>query len=105
MVGSHLVLVMPTYDFQCPCGEITTLYFQPYETAVIPCPLCGSSANRVTLSPPNAITETGGVGGPWDRNRRNSTGEKLEQLRKTSVETKRQTGKDSGPFKIRDWER
>ncbi len=96
---------MPTYNYQCSCGEITELYFQPYDAVVIPCPLCGDSAKRVTLFPPNAITETGGVGGPWDRRRRDHAGEKLESLRKTSVEAKRQTGKDSGPFQIRDWER
>lgn len=96
---------MPTYDYQCDCGEVTERFGQGYDVAVIPCPLCGSSAKRVTLHPPNAITETGGVGGPWDRNRRNHAGEKLESLRKTSVEAKRQTGKASGPFKIRDWEK
>lgn len=96
---------MPTYDYLCGCGEVTERFGQGYNQTVIPCPICGGSAQRVTLCPPNAITETGGVGGPWDRNRRTQVGEKLEHLRKSSVRTTRETGKISGPFKVRDWEK
>lgn len=95
---------MPRYDYLCDAGHLEE-QVQRREKSLAQCPTCGEPARRVTLEAAYTITETGGVNGPADRNRRTSTGEKLEQLRKTSVETKRQTGKVSGPFQIRDWER
>lgn len=47
----------------------------------------------------------GKVSGAVDRRRRDEIGEKLEGLRKRSVEMYRATGVKSGPFKVRDWER
>ncbi len=53
----------------------------------------------------NVIIGRGRIRGVEDRRRRDKMGEKLEGLRKRSLEVKRQTGAISGPFKIRDWER
>ena len=94
---------MPRYDYFC--GTHLEEQVQGRDVSLAPCPTCGTMAKRVIMEPPFTITETGSVNGPIDRNRRDHAGEKLEMLRKTSVEAKRQTGKDSGPFKIRDWER
>lgn len=47
----------------------------------------------------------GKVFGPQDRLVRDMIGEKLHTLWKHSVEAKRQTGQESGPFDIRDWHR
>ena len=53
----------------------------------------------------NVIVRQGRVRGPQDRRRRDEIGEKLEGLRRRSVEVKRQTGQLSGPFQVKDWER
>lgn len=47
----------------------------------------------------------GKVLGPADRLRRDEVGEKLYRIWKNSVETKRQTGVESGPFQVKDWMR
>lgn len=49
--------------------------------------------------------DRGRVSGPVERRKRDEVGEKLERLRKNSVRAKRETGIESGPFKVRDWER
>lgn len=95
---------MPRYDYLCASGHIEEQK-QERDVSLVPCSICGDTARRVIMEAPYTITESGSVNGPVDRNRRTSTGEKLEQLRKTSVETKRQTGKLSGPFYLRDWEK
>ena len=51
------------------------------------------------------IVNRGTIRGPQDRRRRDSAGEKLEGIRKRSIEVKRQTGKESGPMRVRDWEK
>ena len=47
----------------------------------------------------------GKVQGPVDRRRRDELGEKLEGIRRRSIEAKRQTGIESGPFALKDWMR
>ena len=44
-----------------------------------------------------------GANGPQQRLRRDQIGEKLEMLRRNSLRLKRESGKDSGPFQIKDW--
>ncbi len=92
------------YDYLCDAGHLEE-QVQGRDVDSAPCPTCGDTARRVTMEAAFTITETGGVNGPVDRNRRTSVGEKLESLRKTSVEAKRQTGKTTGPFVIRDYEK
>ena len=53
----------------------------------------------------SVIVNRGRVQGPADRRRRDSVGEKLEGIRKRSIEVKRQTGQLSGPFQIKDWQK
>lgn len=47
----------------------------------------------------------GKVSGPADRRRRDEVGEKLYTVYKNSVQAKRETGIESGPFQIKDWMR
>ena len=46
-----------------------------------------------------------GANGPQERLRRDQVGEKLEMLRMNSLRLKRESGKESGPFQIKDWMR
>lgn len=95
---------MPLYDFLCPNGHVTELR-AGYDDAAISCE-CGAVAQRQAVYlEQSTITETGAVAGARDRSRRDHMGEKLNMLRKSSVNTMRETGKQSGPFKVRDWEK
>ena len=95
---------MPTYDFCCELGHMTEKS-AGYDDTQIVCPLCGGKAYRQAVyAEQYTITETGAVVARKDRVRRDHMGEKLEILRKNSVEAKRETNKDTGPMKIRDWE-
>ena len=58
--------------------------------------------NRVRARTPAA---RGHVYGAQDRLRRDAVGEKLQRLWKQSVLLKRETGKESGPFQVKDWMR
>lgn len=58
--------------------------------------------SRINVHTPAA---RGRVQGPADRSRRDEAGEKLYGLYKRSVEAKRETGVESGPFQIKDWMR
>jgi hypothetical protein len=72
-----------------------------YEDTKIECPSCGDSAYRVSVYENQfTICETGAVYGARDRVRRDHMGEKLEKLRKNSVETTKTSGKASGPFRL-----
>lgn len=76
-----------------------------YDDTSITCD-CGSVAVRQAVYlEQTTITETGAVAGARDRSRRNHMGDKLEMLRKSSVETYRETGQQSGPMRVRDWEK
>lgn len=66
---------------------------------------CGDIAFRVPVYKDQfTITETGAVYGSRDRQRRDHAGEMLEGIRQRSVEVKRETGREEGPMRIRDWE-
>lgn len=95
---------MPLYDYLCPKGHVTERR-AGYEDSSISCD-CGAVAQRQAVYlEQSTITETGAVAGARDRSRRNHMGEKLDMLRKSSVATMRETGQESGPFKVRDWEK
>ena len=91
---------MPYYNFSCDCGHVTEAR-RGYDETTVDCEACGATARRVPVYREQfTITETGAVQGRHDRTRRNHLGEKLELLRRNSVETKRETGTDTGPFKL-----
>lgn len=95
---------MPLYDYLCPQGHLTERR-AGYEDSSISCD-CGAVARRQAVYlEQSTITETGAVAGARDRSRRDHMGEKLNMLRKSSVATKRETGQESGPFRVRDWEK
>jgi hypothetical protein len=58
--------------------------------------------SRIRTHPAMANSK-GKVLGPQDRLYRDMVGEKLHRLWKNSVEARRQTGQQSGPFQIKDW--
>lgn len=89
---------MPLYDYSC--GRHVTERYGSVNDSSILCG-CGDIALRVPVYYEQfTITETGGVKGTVDRKRRDHAGEKLNQVYKNSVETARQTGGTSGPFKL-----
>jgi hypothetical protein len=45
----------------------------------------------------------GKVRGPAERLRRDEVGEKLNRILKQSIVIRRETGRESGPFQIKDW--
>jgi hypothetical protein len=95
---------MPLYDYLCPKGHVTERR-AGYDDSAIACD-CGAVAERQAVYlEQSTITETGAVAGARDRSRRDHLGEKLNMLRKSSVETYRETGQQSGPIKVRDWDR
>jgi len=51
------------------------------------------------------IVRKGRIRSPADRRRRDEIGEKLRGIEKRSIEVKRQTGLNSGPFTIKDWQK
>jgi hypothetical protein len=72
-----------------------------YNDTQIECPLCNDVSFRVPVYEDQfTICETGRVVNRQDRLRRDHAGEKLERLRQNSVEAKKASGKDSGPFKL-----
>jgi hypothetical protein len=104
-IGLGWRLVTPTYDYLCALGH-TTETRAGYEDSAIPCPICGDKAVRLAVyQEQGVICETGAVKGVADRRRRDHAGEKLNHLRKGSVEAYRQTGVQTGPMQIRDWDR
>jgi hypothetical protein len=60
--------------------------------------------SRIRTHPAMANSK-GKVRGPQDRLYRDEVGEKLYRLWKQSVEVRRETGKESGPFVLKDWMR
>lgn len=71
-----------------------------YDTNSILC-VCGDLAFRQAVYQDQfTITETGAVVARKDRLRRDHLGEKLNGLYKRSVAGKRETGAESGPFKL-----
>lgn len=46
----------------------------------------------------------GKVRGAAERRLRDARGEKLDQLRRSQIEAKRQTGSNYGPFDVRDYD-
>lgn len=91
---------MPTYDYSCRNGH-TVEERRGYDDTTIPCPLCPETAYRhPCYAEQFTITETGSVSGVRDRVRRDHGGEKLNTFYKNSVETTRESGRLTGPFKI-----
>ena len=45
---------MPTYDYQCKCGEVTEQCGVPSTRKTIKCPVCGKRAKQMPPCP-NAI--------------------------------------------------
>ena len=95
---------MPYYIYRCGRGHLTEQR-GGYDESIVSCACGGPAYRQAVYHEQTVITETGHVSGASDRRRRDHMGEKLNRLRKSSVETKRQMGTNSGPIKVRDWDR
>lgn len=95
---------MPTYDYTCPSGH-TTERRAGYDVTSIRCECGKAAAREAVYVDQEIICETGRVIGARDRVRRDHAGEKLNKIRKSSVEAYRESGKQSGPMEIKDWMR